>query len=107
MRTWDSKMQTIAIFQQNQSGKSKISGINQFGDKAFKLKIFNIDEDLPLVIDDASDYLPDRIEADIVLDFLKHQDLSEDLSLLCQKLGIPVVASGKKIACGEAVCPPT
>ena len=100
-------MQTIAIFQQNGSGKSKIAGINQFGDKEFRLEIFNIDEQLPLVIDDTSEYLPEVIEADLVLDYLKHQDLSEDLSLMCERLNIPVIASGKKITSGCAVCPPT
>ncbi len=100
-------MQTIAIFQQNGSGNTKIAGINQFGDKEYRLEIFNIDEQLPLVIDDTSEYLPEIIEADIVLDYLKHQDLSEDLSLLCERLKIPMVASGKKITSGKAVCPPT
>ncbi len=107
MRIWDFKMQTIAIFQQNGSGNTKIAGINQFGDKEYRLEIFNIDEQLPLVIDDTSEYLPEIIEADIVLDYLKHQDLSEDLSLLCERLKIPMVASGKKITSGKAVCPPT
>ena len=41
------------------------------------------------------------------LDFLKHRDLSDDLSTLCKKLNIPLIASGKKITTGEAVCPPT
>ncbi len=100
-------MQTIIVFQQNGSGKSKIEGINQFGDKKFIVKTFDIDGDLPLFIDDSSDYLPATIEADLVLDFLKHQDLSSDLSLLCDKLKIPLIASGKKINSGRAICPPT
>ncbi len=107
MKTWGFNMQTIAIFQQNGSGQSKIAGINKFGDREFALNIYNIDQDLPLVIDDASEYLPDTIEADIVLDYLKHRDLSEDLSLMCHRLNIPVIASGRKISSGKAVCPPT
>jgi hypothetical protein len=51
---------------------------------------------MPLVVDDASEYLPDTIDADLVLDFLKHPDLSHDLALLCRRLSIPIVASGKK-----------
>lgn len=100
-------MQTIIVFQQNGSGKSKIEGINRFGDKKFIVKTFDIDGDLPPFIDDSSDYLPTAIEADLVLDFLKHQDLSSDLSLLCEKLDIPLIASGKKITSGRAICPPT
>jgi len=99
-------MQKIVVFQQNGSGKTKIDGINKFGDKQFTIETFDIDGPLPLVIDDTSPYLPDKIDADIVLDYLKHQDLSDDLSLLCKKLGIPVVASGKKITTGAAICPP-
>jgi hypothetical protein len=41
------------------------------------------------------------------MDFLKHRDLSEDLSILCDKLNIPVIASGKKLTRGKAICPPT
>lgn len=100
-------MQTIMVFQQNGSGKSKIEGINTFGEKQFIVKIFDIDDPLPPVIDDTSPYLPDTIDADIVLDFLKHRDLSDDLSVLCKRLDIPLIASGKKITTGEAICPPT
>lgn len=100
-------MQKIVVFQQNGSGKSKIDGINKFGDRQFTIETYDIDDPLPVVIDDSSPYLPETIDADIVLDFLQHRDLSEDLSILCEKLNIPVVASGKKITSGEAICPPT
>jgi len=100
-------MQKIMVFQQNGSGKSKIDGINKFGEKQFLITTFDIDEALPLVLDDTSQYLPQKIDADIVLDFLKHRDLSDDLSILCDKLNIPVVASGKKIITGQAICTPT
>ena len=100
-------MQKIIVFQQNGSGQSKIEGIKKFGGSNFLIDTFDIDEPLPLVLDDTSDYLPEQIEADIVLDFLKHRDLSDDLSLLCEKLNIPVIASGKKITTGQAICSPT
>ncbi|MCP4670963.1 MAG: hypothetical protein GY857_06630, partial [Desulfobacula sp.] len=80
---------------------------NKFGEKQFLITTFDIDEALPLVLDDTSEYLPKKIDADIVLDFLKHRDLSDDLSILCEKLNIPVVASGKKITTGQAICTPT
>ena len=100
-------MQKIVVFQQNGSGKSKVDGINKFGNKKFIVTTFDIDEFLPPIIDDTSSYLPETIDADLVLDFLKHRDLSDDLSVLCKKLDIPVIASGKKITTGEAICPPT
>ena len=36
------------------------------------------------------------VRADLVLDFLKHPDLSNDLIAMCGERKIPVVASGKK-----------
>jgi hypothetical protein len=100
-------MQRIIVFQQNQSGKSKIDGIRKFGKDRFVVEAFDIDQPLPDIIDDSSGYLPDTIEADIVLDFFKHHDLSADLAVLCKKLDIPVIMSGKKITTGQAICPPT
>ena len=64
-----------------------------------------IDEPLPPVLDDTSTLLPAQIEADLVLDFLQHPDLSEDLAVLCSRQSIPVVAAGRKIR--YAVTPPT
>lgn len=43
---------------------------------------------------------------DLVLDFLKHPDLSHDLALLCQRLAIPMVASGKKTTVDGTHTPP-
>ena len=101
------KPQEILVFQQNGSGESKIKGIHEYGENFFSLKIISIDEDLPPVIDDAADYLPDDIRADIVLDFLKHPDLSHDLAIMCRDRNIPVITSGKKIRVKGAISPPT
>lgn len=100
-------MQKIIIFQQNGSGESKIEGIKRFGGGNFEIETFDIDDPLPPVLDDTSDILPDNIDADLVLDFLGHRDLSDDLSVLCERLDIPMVASGKKILTGSAICTPT
>lgn len=99
-------MQKIIIFQQNGSGAAKLDGIRHFGGSNIQVDTFDIDLPLPHVLDDTSDILPSSIEADLVLDFLKHQDLSHDLSVLCKTLDIPLVASGKKDATGNAICPP-
>jgi hypothetical protein len=52
-------------------------------------------------------YLPQTVEADLVLDFLRHPDLSLALAHLCLDQGIPVVASGKKLQVEGTFCPPT
>ena len=96
----------ILVFQQDGRGESKVKGIQRYGKNQFDITLITIDQPLPPVVDDASEYLPDTIEADLVLDFLKHPDLSHDLSLLCRRMGIPIVASGKKTTVDGTHTPP-
>ena len=99
--------QKILIFQQNGSGESKTKGIRRHGKGLFTIEIVSIDETLPALLDHTEEYLPDDIQADLVLDFLKHPDLSHDLAVACRKRKIPVVASGKKLRTKWALTPPT
>ncbi len=96
----------ILVFQQNGRGESKVKGIRHYGGRRFDINLITIDEALPPVVDDASPYLPKTISADLVLDFLTHPDLSHDLALLCRKLDIPIVASGKKTTVPGTHTPP-
>ena len=91
------KQQVICVFQQNRSGENKIRGIEAFGGDKFIIKEISINETLPDIIDDTEGYLPDTIKADLVIDYLKHPDLSYDLAMLCKKLDIPEIATRKKI----------
>ncbi|MBW1615168.1 MAG: hypothetical protein JRJ49_01285 [Deltaproteobacteria bacterium] len=100
-------MQKVIVFQQNNSGESKIAGIEKYGEDLFSLKRININENLPILIENSSEFLPNKIEADIVLDYLKHPDLSFDLALLCIKEKIPLIASSKKIKGENIFIPPT
>ncbi len=100
-------IQKIVVFQQNKSAEKKIDGIRDYGGGRFVLTCIDVDDNLPPVIDDASEYLPSEIEADLVLDFLRHPDLSHDLAELCRRKNIPVVASGKKIKVEGTLTPPT
>jgi hypothetical protein len=101
------KPQEILVFQQNGSGESKIQGIIKYGENLFRLNKISIDENLPAVIDNATEYLPDDIRADVVLDYLKHPDISYDLAVMCRDRNIPVVISGEKVRVKGALCPPT
>ena len=103
----DSAKQRILVFQQNGSGENKIKGIREYGKDRFELAVVSIDEPLPVVIDDAGPYLPDTVEADLVLDYLTHPDLSYELAERCRDQGIAVVASGKKIRVKGTLTPPT
>lgn len=99
--------QKILVFQQQKSGEKKIRGIIKYGGDKFDLKVISIDFPLPEVIEDAVNYLPKKIRADLVLDFFKHQDLSYDLALICRDCQIPVIASGNKMKVEGAITPPT
>ncbi len=101
------KKQKILVFQQNSSGEAKIKGIRQRGQDCFELEIVSIDTPPSPVLDDTGLYLPREIDADLVLDFLKHPDLSYDLAVMCRSKNIPVVASGKKLEVEGMLTPPT
>lgn len=100
-------LQRLTIFQQNGSGEQKIAGVREYGTDICTLEIINIDGELPTVIDDTSPYLPSELNADLVLDFLTHQDLAHDLAALCKRLQVPIVSSGKKLPVKWAMTPPT
>lgn len=102
-----STRQRLMVFQQNGSGEQKIAGLKKYGGELFELNVFNIDELLPPVLDNTSAYLPQDISCELVLDFLRHNDLSTDLAALCAKKDIPVIASGKKITGKGLFTPPT
>jgi hypothetical protein len=99
--------QKILVFQQNRSGEKKIEGIRQFGADRFTVEVVSINEKLPEIIDDTSKYIPRNFQADLVLDYLKHPDLSHDLAAVCLEKKIPVVASGKKLRVKGVLTPPT
>lgn len=99
--------QRILVFQQNGSGESKIRGIKMFGNDLFTLEVISIDVPLPPIVDDANEYLPSEFEAALVLDYLRHPDLSLELAALCNRLKIPMVASGKKLRNAGVMTPLT
>ena len=100
-------IQKILVFQQRGSGEGKIIGIREYGVGKFDLEVVSIDAKLPNVIDDPGIYLPSMIDADLVLDFLKHPDLSYELAVRCSRTRIPIVASGKKWQVKGVVTIPT
>lgn len=100
-------MQRIWVFQQNGSGEGKIRGIGVYGKGLRVTRVISIDEPLPSIIDEPQDYLPEEIHADLVLDFLRHPDLSHALATICLEQGVAVVASGKKHHVEGVFSPPT
>ncbi len=88
----------LIIFQQHNAGAEKIKGLTTFGENLTIVKIFNIDAPLPELIDSPEQYIPEDFDGDVVLSFLNHPDLLNHLIHVCQKKGLPVIASGKKAA---------
>ena len=101
------KSQTVWVFQQDNSALGKIQGIRRYSHDDIKLKIITIERALPLVIDDPVRHLPPEILADLVLDYLRHPDLSHALARICRRKGIPMIASGKKGPLEGALTPVT
>ncbi|MBW2521594.1 MAG: hypothetical protein JRD64_02755 [Deltaproteobacteria bacterium] len=86
----------IVVFEEHGSGEKKIQGITGHGRGLEISRRFNIEAQLPKFVDEPERYIEDDFEADLVLDFLKHPDLSAHLARLCVEKNIPVIASGKK-----------
>jgi len=99
--------QFILVFEQNGSARSKIQGIRRYGQETLRTKVISIEGCLPPVLDDTAPFLPARLDADLVLDFLKHPDLSHDLAAMCARARLPLIASGKKIRVEGVLTPPT
>ncbi len=103
MTDMGNRRQKIVIFEEQGSGDYKIAGIEVYGKGLEIVKVVNIDSILPPVIDDPENYIDNDFHGDLVLNFLKHPDLSEYLVGLCKQRGIPVIASGQHIP--GAICP--
>jgi len=86
----------LAIFEYRHSGHKKIEGIKRYGRNIEIVSVTNIESALPDFIDDPEDYINDNFEADVVLCFIKHPDLADYLAEICQRKGIPIIASGTK-----------
>ncbi len=99
-------VQNLLVFQQRDRAMAKIAGISEYGRGRFDIRLVSVEDTLPPVIEDTSLYLPSDLEADLVLDYLVHPDLSYDLAEICRIKGIPVIASGKKIRNNWVYTPP-
>ncbi len=100
------KPQRILVLRQDGRSERRIRGIENTGKGRFRVDIVTITGSLPEVIDDTRDFLPRDLNADLVLDYLKHPDLSYDLARICKEKGIPEVATRKRIRNNWTYSPP-
>jgi hypothetical protein len=95
--------QRIVIFEEDGSGDYKIAGMDVYGKGIVIRAVHNITGPFPEIIDEPEKYVTASFKADLVLNFLRHPDLSEYLVSVCMKKDIPVIASGQQIP--GAICP--
>ncbi len=94
----------IALFEESGCAKRKIEGIKKYAPEILISPIVDIPSiRSDIVIDEPDEFLSIDFDADMVLDYIKHPDLSYFLVQLCKEKKIPVVASGQKIK--GAICP--
>jgi hypothetical protein len=95
----------ILVFEQNGSGQDKIAGLQRYG-QGMEVTVVSIDAALPEFVDNPEEFIPSVLEADLVVDYLTHPDLSDFLLEQCQVQGIVAVAPGKRRARGTGVYTP-
>ncbi|NIA08793.1 MAG: hypothetical protein GWP10_03265 [Nitrospiraceae bacterium] len=93
----------LVVFEEGGSGNYKVAGVKTYGKNIEIERVYDIPLALPEIIDEPEDFIPEDFGGDVVLDFLRHPDLSEYLVKLCVAKGIPVIASGQHIP--RAICP--
>jgi hypothetical protein len=95
-RRREADVQRLLVFQQRGRAETKVAGIREYGLGKFHIDVIPVKDRLPSVIEDSKEFLPETLDADLVLDYLVHPDLSCDLADMCRNKGIPIIASGKK-----------
>lgn len=86
----------IAFFQKGGKGEHILEGLKVHG-KGINIEVFSVTEDLPLIIDDPEEFITEDFEADLVLDYLYHNDLSEHLAGVAKEKNIPMIVPGRNI----------
>ena len=84
------------MVEQHGSGRNKVDGLVRFGNPDDKIEVLSLDDALPEFVDEPEEFLDKEvIQADLVLNYLTHPDLSHYLIQICTAKKIPVVSSGK------------
>ncbi len=90
-------MQRIIIFEERGSGERKIYGLGRYGRGIEIVGVIDVGGPFPEFVDEPEAMIDSDFSADLCLNYLQHPDLSLHLIEVCNKKGIPVVASGQKV----------
>ena len=91
----------ISVIQEGDAGALKISGIKEYGHDLEIVEVITVPSNLPLLVDEPEAHVPLHFAGDLVLSFLKHPDLLDYLAAVCEKQGLPLVASGRHCRYGH------
>jgi hypothetical protein len=94
--------QHIVVFEEDGSADCKIAGMEVYGKNILIKTVYNIQGPFDEFIDEPERYISSQFTADLVLDFLRHPDLSAHLVSICNRKNIPVIASGQHIPGAES-----
>ena len=100
-------MQRIAVYQQEDNARSKIDFIGLQGRDLELVACHDAGGALPELIDEPELLLADPGAVDLVLSYLKHPDLQQELARLCVARGLILIASGQKLSGAGVFCPRT
>lgn len=94
-------MQKILVFQRDRMGEGKVVAVRELRPD-LDLRVVDVDGPFPPIVDEPGAHFPADLGellagADLVLDHLYHPDLTGYLIDRCDRLGVPVVASGRKL----------
>lgn len=87
----------IALFQRGDKGGHILEGLKAHG-KDMDIEVFSVPEALPQIIDSPEEFIKEDFEADLILDYLYHNDLSEHLAGVAEGKKVPMILPGRKVA---------
>ncbi len=85
----------IAIFQRGNFAENITKGIKLNSD--FNVLVFSVPEKLPQIIDEPEKYLKTDFNADLILDYLYHPNLTDHLIEIAKNKGVQIIVPKRKV----------
>jgi|Deesub1362A_J573_1020465.scaffolds.fasta_scaffold00350_25 hypothetical protein len=92
----------VAVFQRGHSADHIVEGLKKYGD--VDVITISVDEFLPQIIDEPSEYIDENFEAELIIDHMHHGDLTDYLIEIAREKNIPIIVPNKKVK--GAITPP-
>lgn len=97
-------MQKVLVFQRDKMGQAKIEAVREYRSD-IEITVIDVEPPTSPIIDEPEKLFPEDLEellgnADLVIDHLYQADLTGCLVERCNKAGVPIIASGRKLPWG-------